>query len=378
MGPLHGVRVIEIKGIGPGPYAGMLLADLGADVIVVERDAKPNGIAPPSATDVHSRGKRSIALNLKTPAGVAALLRIVAQSDVLIEGFRPGVAERLGFGPEACHDVNPRLVFGRLTGWGQDGPLANTAGHDINYIGIVGALAAIGSADKPTVPLNLVGDYAGGSLFLVIGILAALLEAKASGQGQIIDAAITDGAAHLMSGFHGWRDIGFWNTQRANNLLDGAAPNYDTYATSDGRFLAIGALEPQFTAALLDGLGLADQLDASAFYPAHWPQTKQRIASVVASRTQAEWLAVFDGSDACVAPVLNVDDAPAHPHNQARKTYVDIAGVTQPAPAPRFSRSACSQPAAPHAEAADSDAVLAEFGYSADEIAALRHDAVLR
>lgn len=377
MGPLHGTRVIEMKGIGPGPYAGMLLADLGADVIVVERQAKPSGIALPSETDVHARGKRSIALNLKSDKGLEALMRLIADADVLIEGYRPGVAERLGFGPDACHNVNPRLVFGRVTGWGQDGPLAARAGHDINYIGLVGALAAIGGEQKPTVPLNLIGDYAGGSLFLVIGVLAALVEARDSGKGQVIDAAITDGTAHLMSGFHGWRNNQFWNLQRQSNLLDGAAPQYDTYVTSDGKHLSVGALEPQFLSALLDGLGLTDTLDFAAFAPAAWPHTKQQIAAVIRSRSQQEWLAVFDGTDACVTPVLDIDAAQQHPHNQARNTYIDVAGVSQPAPAPRFTRSPCAAPIAPRAEGADSDSVLESLGYTADEIAAFRREGVV-
>ncbi|MEO0576306.1 MAG: CaiB/BaiF CoA-transferase family protein [Pseudomonadota bacterium] len=374
MGPLHGVTVIEIKGIGPGPYAGMLMADLGADVVVVERASGPSGIALPAETDVHSRGKRSIALNLKTAQGLEALMRLVANADVLIEGYRPGVAERLGFGPDACHAVNPTLIFGRLTGWGQDGPLAATAGHDINYISIVGALAAIGQADKPTVPLNLIGDYAGGSLFLVIGVLAALLEARESGQGQVVDTAITDGAAHLMSGFHGWQNSGFWHNARARNVLDGAAPNYDVYTTSDGQLISVGALEPQFLAALLDGLGLSEQLDFAAFTPAAWPDTKRKIADVIGAQTQQHWLEVFDGTDACVAPVLDIQQALLHPHNQARGTYVDIAGVPQPAPAPRFTRSDCATPRPPRAEGADSDSVLESLGYSADDIAQMRRD----
>ncbi|MEO1035700.1 MAG: CaiB/BaiF CoA-transferase family protein [Pseudomonadota bacterium] len=377
MGPLTGIRVIEVKGLGPGPYAGMLFADLGADVIVVERSSTPTGLAPPADKDVHSRGKRSIALNLKTPAGLDVLLRLVRQSNVLFEGFRPGVAERLGFGPDTCLASNPRLVYGRLTGWGQAGSLAPRAGHDINYIALVGALAAIGTAEKPTVPLNLVGDYAGGSLFLVIGVLAALLDVARTGKGQVIDAAIVDGAASLMSAFHGWQALGFWKRERASNLLDGAAPNYDVYETADGRFLAVGALEPQFAAAFLDGLDLTDGERTIADGRDGWPQAKAVIARRIRERTSDEWLANYAAQDACVTPVLDIVDAPAHAHHQARDTYIDIAGVTQPAPAPRFSQSQPATPQAPHREGADTDAILTEFGYSADEIAVLRSSGAL-
>ncbi len=376
-GPLEGIRVIEMKGIGPGPYAGMLLADLGADVIVVERSSQPTGLGPPSAKDVNARGKRSIALDLKKPAGLEALLRLVEGADALLEGFRPGVAERVGFGPDVCLARNPKLVYGRLTGWGQTGPLATTAGHDINYISLTGALAAIGRHDRPALPLNLVGDYGGGSLFLVMGLLAALLEVARSGEGQVVDAAITDGSASLMSMFHGFDALGQWLPERETNLLDGAAPNYDVYETADGRFVSVGPLEPPFYQVLLDKAGLAVEDFQLPQDPARWPALKARLAAVFRGRTQQEWCELLEGSDACVAPVLSYREAPSHPHNRARNTYVTIDGVVQPAPAPRFSRTACGTPAAPRAEGTDTDDILEAAGYTADEIAALREAGAL-
>ncbi len=371
MGPLHGTRVIELKGIGPGPYAGMLLADMGADVIVVERASTAQGIAIPSAVDVHSRNKRSIALDLKNPAGLAALLKLVDGADALLEGFRPGVAERLGCGPAECHARNPRLVYGRVTGWGQDGPLAQSPGHDINYIGLTGVLAAIGTREKPLPPLNIIGDYAGGSLFLVMGMLAAMLEAKTSGKGQVVDAAITDGSANLMSGFYGWQQLGFWHAQRGGNLLDGAAHHYNVYETSDGGWLSVGALEPQFYTTFLKLMAL----DASRFggqQPVErWPELIEALSEVFSKKTLAEWCDLLEGTDACVAPVLDMNAATRHPHNVARRTYVDVGGVTQPAPAPRFDRTPCDVPSPPRAEGNDTREVLASAGFSDDEINAL-------
>ena len=377
MGPLAGVRIIEMKGIGPAPYAGMLLADMGADVIVVERSSETLGIAVPAKKDVTSRGKRSVAIDIKNPAGLRALLRLVEGADVLFEGFRPGVAERVGFGPEQCHAINPGLVYGRLTGWGQQGPLANAAGHDINYIALTGALAAIGGRDKPVPPLNVVGDYAGGSLFLVTGILAALLESRQSGKGQVIDAAVTDGSASLMSVFHGWKDLGFWSEKRHSNLLDGAAYHYDVYETADGKFVSIGALEPQFYALLVEKAGLDEELFGKQAGPEQWPALKEQLAIVFKQRSRREWCELLEGSDACFAPVLDFTEAPAHPHNQARGTYVTIGGVDQPAPAPRFSRSECGLPGEGRAEGADTEAVLRESGFSDAEIAALRDSGAL-
>ncbi|MEO1594097.1 MAG: CaiB/BaiF CoA-transferase family protein [Pseudomonadota bacterium] len=377
MGPLNGFRIIELKGIGPGPYAGMLLADMGADVIVVERSARPNGLAMPSAQDVHSRGKRSIALDLKQPEGVDTLLRLIDTADGLIEGFRPGVTERLGIGPDDCLARRRQLVYGRITGWGQTGPLSQAPGHDINYIALTGSLAAIGSEDKPAVPLNLIGDYAGGSLFLVSGMLAAMLAAQKTGKGQVVDAAITDGSAHLMSGFYGWQDVGFWRARRARNLLDGAAHHYNVYETADQQFVAVGPLEPQFYTAFIELLGL----DAEAFGPGQsitkWPELVTAVADVFAQETLATWQQRLEGTDACVSPVLDINAATRHPHNVERRTYIEVGGVVQPAPAPRFSETPSDAPAAPHAEGIDGDAVLADAGFGHEEIAALRERGVL-
>ncbi|MDJ0653107.1 MAG: CaiB/BaiF CoA-transferase family protein [Xanthomonadales bacterium] len=377
MGPLAGIKVLEIKGLGPGPYAGMLLADLGAEVVVVERSSSTPGIALPSAMDVHSRGKKSIALDLKTAEGLETLMTLVEKADMLFEGFRPGVAERVGFGPDACLARNPRLVYGRMTGWGQDGPLSTVAGHDINYIAISGALAAIGSREKPAVPLNLVGDYAGGSLFLVMGMLAALVESKTSGQGQVVDAAITDGAASLMSMFHGMQRLGVWSSQRSANLLDGAAHYYDVYETADGKFVSVGPLEPQFYALLLEKLELDPETFGKQLDPSRWPELKQRLEQVFRTRTRQEWCELLEGTDACFAPVLDFTEAPDHPHNRARQTFIDINGLTQPAPAPRFSRSQCDVPEPGSPEGADTESVLADWGFEAEEIEALRQSGAL-
>ncbi|MEL6215143.1 MAG: CaiB/BaiF CoA-transferase family protein [Pseudomonadota bacterium] len=367
-GPLAGLRVIEVRGIGPGPYAGMVFADLGADVVVVERAASPSGLAPPAAADAHMRGKRSIALNLKSPDGVEALLKLVETSDALLEGFRPGVAEKLGFGPETCLKRNSRLVYGRVTGWGQTGPLSGAAGHDINYISLTGALAAIGNNEKPTIPLNLIGDYAGGSLFLVVGMLAALLEASTSGRGQVVDAAITDGSAHLMSLFHTLGSLGVWRTNRSANLLDGAAPFYDVYRTADNEFVSIGSLEPQFFALLVERLSLDPELFSNQHDSRRWPEMRDALERVFLSKTRAEWSELLEGSDVCFAPVHNFEDAPGHPHNRERETYVDVGGLVQPAPAPKFSETKPATPAPPRPEGSDTRALLVEIGFSNSEV----------
>jgi len=377
MGPLAGVKIVEMKGLGPGPYAGMLLADMGAEVVVVERSSQPGGIALPSSHDVHSRGKQSIAIDVKHADGLNTLLRLVERADVLIEGFRPGVAERLGFGPKACHAVNPGLVYGRITGWGQTGPLAEVAGHDINYIAISGSLAAIGAKDKPAIPLNLVGDFGGGSLFLVMGILAAIIESRQSGKGQVVDAAICDGAASLMSMFYGLSDLGLWSEERHSNLLDGGAYHYDVYETRDHEWVSIGPLEPQFLALLIELAGLDPEQFSGQAEPEQWPELKARLTKVFRSRTLAEWCALLEGTDACFAPVLDCTTAPDHAHNKARKTFVEIDGVVQPAPAPRFSRSECETPDGPHFEGADTDEVLARWGIAAEEIDELRRSGAL-
>ncbi len=380
MGPLHGVRVVEIASLAPAPFGCMVLSDLGADVLRVER---PASCAPglPEPVDPLTRGRRSIGLNLKDPAGVDLLLKLIESADVLVEGFRPGVTERLGFGPEVCAQRNPKLIYARMTGWGQDGPLSATAGHDIDYIGISGALYPIGRAgERPVPPLNLVGDFGGGGMLLAIGVLAALVERGISGTGQVVDAAMVDGSALLTSFIYGLRARGAWQDQRGVNLLDGGAPFYDTYATADGKHVAVGALEPQFYAALLAGLGLTDaglpaQMDLSG-----WPVLRVRFAEVFARRTRDEWAAVFAGTDACVAPVLSPAEAASHPHNVARGVFTEVGGLAQPAPAPRFSRSAAGQPAAPRRPGADTDAVLGAgdgqdnpgLGLGEAEIAGLR------
>lgn len=360
-GPLHGVRVVELVGIGPGPFAAMMLADLGADVIRVDR---PGGNAlqlGPADKDILSRGRPSVAIDLKDPRGVETVLALVESADILIEGLRPGVTERLGLGPADCHARRPQLVYGRMTGWGQDGPLAQTAGHDINYISIAGALGAIGRAGgPPQVPLNLLGDFAGGSMYLVTGLLAALTHARATGEGQVVDAAITDGTAHLMSMIVSMQQSGGWSDRRGTNLLDTGTPFYDVFETSDGGWMSVGPLEPQFYAALIQGLGIADAPDR--FDVARWAELRTLFAQTFAKRTRAEWEEIFDGTDACVSPVLTLPEAYAHPHNVARGTYVERDGLTQPAPAPRFSATPATLTTPPEAAGASTLAALTAWG----------------
>ena len=335
-GPLTGVRVVELAGIGPGPFAAMLLADLGADVVRVER---PNGagLAIDPEFDVTNRNKRSVTVDLKAEDGPERVLDLVERADILIEGYRPGVAERLGVGPVTCHARNPRLVYGRMTGWGQEGPLAPRAGHDIAYIAVTGTLGLIGAPDAPpAIPANLVGDYAGGSLYLVVGVLAALHPARATGTGQVVDAAIVDGAAHLASMIHGMLASGGWQDRRGVNLLDGGCPFYGTYETADGRYMAVGALEQQFYEEFVDLLGIGELAPARKDVT-RWGELREAVAARFKTRTRDEWTALFEGSDACVAPVLSLREAPAHPHLAARGTFTDHGGITQPAPAPRFS-----------------------------------------
>ncbi|WP_432093590.1 CaiB/BaiF CoA transferase family protein [Streptomyces sp. bgisy100] len=335
-GPLAGVRVVELAGIGPGPFAAMLLADLGADVVRVDRPGG-SGLSIDPAYDVTNRNKRSVLLDLKSPDGPAAVLELVDRADVLIEGNRPGVAERLGVGPDDCLARNPRLVYGRMTGWGQAGPLAERAGHDVGYIAITGALGMIGRAgEPPVVPANLLGDYAGGSLYLVIGVLAALQHVRGGGTGQVVDAAIVDGTAHLTSMIHGMVAAGGWRDRRGANLLDGGCPFYGTYETSDGGHMAVGALEQRFYDEFVRLLGIADQAPARKDFE-RWGELRALVAARFRTRTREEWTAVFEDSDACVAPVLSLSEAPHHPHLAARGTFVDHGGITQPAPAPRFS-----------------------------------------
>ncbi|MDN3025413.1 CaiB/BaiF CoA-transferase family protein [Streptomyces sp. S.PB5] len=335
-GPLTGVRVLELAGIGPGPFAAMLLADLGADVVRVDRPGGP-GLAIDPAFDVTNRNKRSVIIDLKAPDGAARVLDLAERADILIEGYRPGVAERLGIGPEACHARNPRLVYGRMTGWGQDGPLARRAGHDIAYIALTGTLGMIGApGEPPPAPANLLGDYAGGSLYLVVGVLAALHHARATGTGQTVDAAIVDGTAHLSAMIHGMLAAGGWQDRRGANLLDGGCPYYGTYETADGRYMAVGALEPQFYDEFVRLLDLAEHSGARKDWT-RWGELREAVAARFKSLTRDEWTSLFDGTDACVAPVLSLREAPHHPHLAARGTFTDHDGLTQPAPAPRFS-----------------------------------------
>ncbi|MEU0006906.1 CaiB/BaiF CoA-transferase family protein [Streptomyces sp. NPDC006314] len=360
-GPLRGVRVVELAGIGPGPFAAMLLADLGADVVRVDRPGGP-GLAIDPAYDVTNRNKRSVVVDLKAPDGPARVLDLAERADILIEGYRPGVAERLGVGPEECHARNPRLVYGRMTGWGQDGPLAPRAGHDVAYIALTGTLGMIGHPDEPpAVPANLLGDYAGGSLYLVVGVLAALHHARATGVGQVVDAAIVDGTAHLSAMIHGMLAAGGWQDRRAANLLDGGCPYYGTYETADGGYMAVGALESRFYEEFLRLLGLDDLAPARKDWT-RWGELRERVAARFRSRTRDEWTAVFEGSDACVAPVLSLREAPHHPHLAARGTFTDHGGITQPAPAPRFSATPTAVRTGPALPGADTAAVARDWG----------------
>ncbi|MEU9185657.1 CaiB/BaiF CoA-transferase family protein [Streptomyces sp. NPDC048484] len=354
-GPLAGVRVVELAGIGPGPFAAMLLADLGADVVRVDRPTG-GGLAIDPAYDITNRNKRSVIVDLKAPGGAERVLALVERADILVEGYRPGVAERLGVGPETCHARNPKLVYGRMTGWGQDGPLAPRAGHDIAYIALTGTLGMIGAPDEPpAVPANLLGDYAGGSLYLVVGVLAALHHARASGTGQVVDAAIVDGTAHLGAMIHGMLAAGGWQDRRGANLLDGGCPYYGTYETADGQYMAVGALEAQFYEEFTELLGLGEYASARKDV-SRWGELREAVAARFRTRTRDEWTAVFEGSDACVAPVLSLREAPHHPHLAARGTFTDHGGITQPAPAPRFSATPTTVrggPALPGTDTAD-------------------------
>lgn len=366
MGPLKGIRVLEIAGIGPGPFCGMMLADMGAEVIRIDRLGGDSTTA--GMHRVLLRNRRMVAVDLKHPDGVATVLRLCSGADALFEGFRPGVAERLGIGPEECLAENPRLVYGRMTGWGQTGPLAPTAGHDIDYIALSGALHAIGrKGECPVPPLNLVGDFGGGGMMLAFGLVCAILEAKTSGLGQVVDASMVEGSAALMAMFYGARASGLHNGARGANVLDTGAPFYEVYETKDGRYVAVGALEPQFFAVLRSKLDL-DSSFGGQFDFANWPAQKEALARVFRSKTRDEWESLFTGTDACVAPVLSMDEAPAHPHNLARESFVTVGGAAQPAPTPRFSRTSAAAPEPLKPSGSDTRSVLRDFGFAEQEI----------
>ncbi|MDH3308112.1 MAG: CoA transferase [Acidimicrobiia bacterium] len=380
-GPLAGLRVIELAGIGPVPFCAMVLADLGADVVRVDRaDAVTPGTLDQPSSDVLNRGRKSIGVDLKHPDGVVTVLRLVEDADVLIEGFRPGVSDRLGVGPDVCRSRNARLVYGRMTGWGQSGPWASMAGHDIDYIALSGVLHAIGRADeRPVPPLNLVGDFGGGGLLLAFGVMAGVWEAQRSGQGQVIDASMVEGSALLSTMIFGMVGQGIWDFDRRGvNPLDGGAPWYDTYETSDGKFVAVGAIEPQFYAALLEGLDLTETEMPPQYDKDRWPELRSILAGRIRTRTREEWSARFAGTDACVAPVLSFNEARDHPHNDARGVFTEVGGIVQPSPAPRYSRTPAGQPGSAVHPGANTDAVLASAGFDDAAIRELRASGAVR
>jgi len=360
MGPLKGVKIVEFAGIGPGPFCGMLLSDLGADVVRIDRAGE---IRPGNPNDVGGRGRRSIGLNLKDPEDVETALKLIEKADGLIEGFRPGVMERLGLGPDVALKRNPNLVFGRMTGWGQTGTLAHAAGHDLNYIALTGALNAMGrKGERPAPPLNLVGDFGGGALYLAFGILAGVINVKNGGEGQVIDCAMTDGAASLSTMFHGFRALGMWDTERESNLLDGGAHFYDTYECKDGKFVSIGSIEPQFYALLLEKTGITDPEFQAQMDKSKWPSLKAKLMAVLKTKTRDEWSDLMEGTDVCYAPVLTWDEAIEHPHNKARETFVEVEGVVQPAPAPRFSKTPGAIQGISPGRGAHSEEIMSDWG----------------
>ncbi len=371
MGPLKGIRVIEIAGIGPGPFCGMMLSDMGAEVLRIDRADRVR--EPGVSGDLLARGRRSVGVDLKSPKGVEVVMKLIEKADALFEGFRPGVMERLGLGPEPCLARNPGLVYGRMTGWGQDGPMANAAGHDINYIALAGALEAIGrKGEKPMFPLNLVGDFGGGGLILAFGIACAIIERQRSGKGQVVDAAMVDGAAILMTMFHGMQGVGFWNEERGTNLLDSGAHFYDVYECKDGKFISIGSIEPQFYAELLQRTGLDGEVLGGQMDRGRWEANKDTVAEVFRSKTRDEWCAVLEGTDVCFAPVLSMKEAPDHPHNKARGTFVEREGMVQPGPVPRFSRTAPGIQGPPPNAGTHTKEALSDWGFDTGEIDALQ------
>ena len=370
MGPLTGIKVIEMAAIGPVPFCAMMLSDMGAEVIRIDRlSQKGTG----SSANVLYRGRKSVAFDLKNSIALDSTLRLSDQADVILEGFRPGVMERLGLGPEVCLERNPKLIYGRMTGWGQSGPLSHAAGHDINYISIAGALGSMGYADRPPAPpLNLIGDFGGGAMYLLAGILAAIVERNSSGKGQVVDAAMTDGTASLLSPFYGLMAMGMWSTERYSNRLDGGAFYYGSYECSDGKYISLGSLEPQFYALLLEKCGITDETFKEQSDQEAWPIKREKMEALFKTKTQQEWCGILEGTDVCFAPVLNLKEAPDHPHNKTRQTFVKVQGVTQPAPAPRFSRTQgkIQSPAALTGE--NTEEVLSDWGFSDSEISNLK------
>ncbi|MEQ1754092.1 MAG: CaiB/BaiF CoA-transferase family protein [Micropepsaceae bacterium] len=372
-GPLKGIKVVEFAGLGPAPFCGMLLSDLGADVIRIDRrDAR--AAAPHQVTQ---RGRRSVALNLKDPRATELCLELMSRSEIVFEGFRPGVMERLGLGPDVAMKRNPKLVYGRMTGWGQSGPLAQSAGHDINYIAISGALHAIGTKERPIPPLNLIGDFGGGSMYLALGLLSAVIHARATGQGQVVDAAMCDGAASLMSYFYGFRAEGVHSAERASNRLDGGAHYYDVYKCSDGKWIALGSIEPQFYALLREKAGLTDPAFDDQLDRRKWPELKEKLTRVILAKSRSEWCALMENTDVCFAPVLEIDEAPSYPHNAERGTFVDVAGVVQPAPAPRFSATPGAVQGPPPEIGAHNAACLSDWGFAANQVEELKKTGVI-
>jgi alpha-methylacyl-CoA racemase len=380
VGPLSGIKILEFAGIGPGPFAAMMLSDMGADVLRLDRaGAVQDPIPDEPGSDILNRGRRSVALDLKHPEGIATALRLIEGADALLEGFRPGVMERLGLGPDVCLERNPRLVYGRMTGWGQEGPMAHAAGHDINYIALCGSLEPLGrKGEKPTAPLNLVGDFGGGGMLLAFGVACALVERGASDKGQVVDAAMVDGAASLMTMIHGMRQLGFWRDERGTNLLDTGAHFYDTFETADGKYVSIGSIEPQFYAELLEKTGLSGEDLPKQMDREQWPAMKTRMEAIFKSKTREQWCEIMEGSDVCFAPVLSMEEAPRHPHIAARNTFVTVAGKLQPAPSPRFSRTEAEIQRPPPQPGQHTDESLTDWGLDAEEVRKLRDASAVR
>ena len=375
MGPLAGIKVVEMAAIGPVPFCAMMLSDMGADVIRIDR-LKQKGSG--HRANVLYRGRKSIAVDLKDPQGVDVAMKLINKCDAVIEGFRPGVMERLGLGPEVCLNQNPKLVYGRMTGWGQQGKLSQAAGHDINYISLAGALGSMGYPDRPpTPPLNLIGDFGGGAMYLLSGVLAALLERHSSGKGQVIDAAMTDGTASLLSGFYGMMAMGMWTTDRYKNRLDGGAFYYGSYECADGKHISLGSLEPQFYELLLEKCGIEDESFGEQLDQEAWPLKRQRMEAIFKTKTRNQWCEILEGTDVCFAPVLDLEEAPDHPHNKERETFVNFEGITQPAPAPRFSRTQGTIQSSANLTGENSEEILEKWGFTNDQISDLRENCII-